>query len=102
MRGTNFPVAITSDPEDVAVALETAQALWRKLDYQEAVRWLRRAALAAEESGDDLRGVRLAAAAADLTTELSSAPPRSAGSSSAPPLPRGAAPSARPNQAASS
>src|SRR3954466_5342719 len=90
MRGTNFPVAITSDPEDVAIALETAQALWKKLDYAEAVRWLRRAALAAEESGDDLRGVRLAAAAADITTELSM-------SGSTTPNPSSVAPPVRPS-----
>jgi hypothetical protein len=74
MRTTTLPVPVTSDVEDVAVALETAQALWNKLDYKEAVRWVRRAAEAAEESGDDLRGVRLAAAAADLSTELAEDP----------------------------
>jgi hypothetical protein len=71
MMAITFPLPVTSDPEDVALALKTAQALWKMLDYTEAVRWLRRAALAAEESGDDLRGVRLAAAAADISTELS-------------------------------
>jgi hypothetical protein len=71
MNATTFPLPVTSDPEDVSLALETAHALWKKLDYAEAVRWLRRAALAAGESGDDLRGVRLATAAADISAELS-------------------------------
>jgi hypothetical protein len=70
MRATTFPLPLMSDPEDVALALETAQAFWKNLKYAEAVRWLRRAALAAEESGDDLRVVRLAAAAADISAEL--------------------------------
>jgi hypothetical protein len=58
------------DPDEVAVALETAKALWGIGDKQEAVRWLRRGAEAAEQAGNDLRAVRLARAAADLMGEL--------------------------------
>src|SRR3954468_7006640 len=90
MRASSVPLPVSSDAEDVAIALETAQALWKKLDYAEAVRWVRRAALAAEESGDDLRGVRLAASAADITTELSM-------SGSATPNPSSVAPPVRPS-----
>src|SRR3954465_5707667 len=35
MRATSFPLPVTSDAEDVALALETAQALWKNLDYAE-------------------------------------------------------------------
>src|SRR5436189_28525 len=55
MRATSVPLPVSSDPEDVAIALETAQALWKKLDYAEAVRWLRRAALAAVPSSSLVR-----------------------------------------------
>jgi hypothetical protein len=72
-----FPSAKANDGSDVATALETAQALWRRGDSREALRWLRRAAEGAETEGDDLRAVALARAAADLQDRLpavSSAP----------------------------
>ncbi|HYQ29460.1 MAG TPA: hypothetical protein VER04_19650, partial [Polyangiaceae bacterium] len=53
------------DPEPVAVAIETARALFRSGEQMEALRWLRRAAERAEESGDDLRALNLARSAAD-------------------------------------
>lgn len=54
------------DPEAVAVALEVARAQISTGDLQEAMRWLRRAADAAFDAGDDRRGTELSAAAADL------------------------------------
>lgn len=75
---TDLPEVEPQDPESVAVAIETARALFRTGDRLDALRWLRRAAERAEEAGDDLRAVNLARRAADLSTELqSSVPPPS-------------------------
>ena len=73
------------DPEPVAVAIETARALFRSGEQMEALRWLRRAAERAEESGDDLRALNLARSAADLSTALQSLPPPPASPASVPP-----------------
>jgi hypothetical protein len=67
---TAFPSAEPTDPEDVAWTLQTAGTMWARGDSHEAVRWLRRAAEAAGDAGDDLRAVVLARAAADLSVEL--------------------------------
>lgn len=73
-----LPEVEPQDPESVAVAIETARALFRTGDRLDALRWLRRAAERAEEAGDDLRAVNLARRAADLSTELqASVPPPS-------------------------
>lgn len=69
-----LPEVEPSDPEPVAVAIETARALFRTGEHLDALRWLRRAAERAEESGDDVRAVHLAHKAADLSTALQSAP----------------------------
>ncbi len=75
---SELPEVEPQDPESVAVAIETARALFRTGDRLDALRWLRRAAERAEEAGDDLRAVNLARSAADLSTELqSSVPPPS-------------------------
>jgi hypothetical protein len=68
---TNLPRAQSGDPAEVAMALETARALWAKGQGLESVRWIQRAAENAESSGDDLRAVSLARAAADLRAEVS-------------------------------
>ena len=70
-----LPEVESHDPEPVAVAIETARALFRTGESSEALRWLRRAAERAEESGDDVRAVQLARSAADLSTSLQSVPP---------------------------
>lgn len=80
-----FPKAQANDPSDVAVALETAMALWRRGDSREALRWLRRAAEGAESEGDDLRAVALARAAADLQDRLPQTPSMPAPPPSQPP-----------------
>jgi hypothetical protein len=76
---TNLPRAEAGDPAEVATALETARALWSKGQGLESVRWIQRAAENAESSGDDLRALALARAAADLRAEVSvaSEPPGS-------------------------
>jgi hypothetical protein len=74
---SDLPEVEPRDPETVAVAIETARALFRTGDRLDALRWLRRAAERAEEAGDDMRAVKLARSAADLSTELQSTPPPS-------------------------
>jgi hypothetical protein len=79
MLPPELPEVHASDPEPVSVAIETARALFRTGDRTEALRWLRRAAERAEESGNDLRAVMLARVAADLSNAMqSSIPPSSA------------------------
>jgi hypothetical protein len=94
-----FPAPEPSDTEDVAWTLQTAGTMWARGDVHEAVRWLRRAAEAAGDSGNDERALKLARAAADLTqaTNLppSVPPPPVAAAPTPPPLP---APPANPDQ----
>jgi len=75
----NLPRVEAGDAAEVALALETARALWSKGQGLECVRWIQRAAENAESSGDDRRAVALARAAADLRAEVhvASEPPGS-------------------------
>src|SRR5688572_5479203 len=87
---STIPPALESDSEQVALSLETAQALGENGDLREALRWLRRAADAAEQAGDDMRALTLARAAADLTTRVggvSVPPPLPSQSTATPPSP---------------
>jgi hypothetical protein len=68
-----IPPAIHEDPEDVAWALSTAEAMYARGERSDALKWLRRAAEAAAENNTDGRAVQLAKAAADLAGLL--APP---------------------------
>jgi len=86
----DLPEVEPLDPEAVAVAIETARALFRTGEQLDALRWLRRAAERAEESGDDVRALNLARAAADLSTALQSVPAPPA--SVLPPAPRASVP----------
>src|SRR4029078_11219282 len=65
-----IPSPDPADSERVVLNLETAQALEMNGDLQEALRWLRRAAYAAEQDGNDRRAVALARAAADMTAHV--------------------------------
>jgi hypothetical protein len=84
----SFPTPVTGDPNEVAHALSVGSAEWGRGDRREAVRWVHRAADAAEAAGDDRRAVGLARAAADLMSSLgpeSSTPkPRDEGAALAP------------------
>ncbi len=71
----SIPPAKGSDPEDVAWALQTADALWRRSERADALSWLRRAVQAAGEADDPERAFALADAAAELTEQLSHDPP---------------------------
>lgn len=64
------PAALGGDSSDVAVALEVAGALWEKGDNEEAIRWLKRAADAADQAGDSSRAVNLTQVAGDFEAEL--------------------------------
>jgi hypothetical protein len=83
-----FPTPLTGDPNEVANALEAGSAEWGRGDRREAVRWVHRAADAAEAAGDDRRAVGLARIAADLMSslgpELLSPVPRDEGAALAP------------------
>ncbi|MEO8800192.1 MAG: hypothetical protein ABI551_20035, partial [Polyangiaceae bacterium] len=81
-----IPAALDSDVEDVRWALQTAEALWRRDERVDAIVWLRRAAQAAGEEGDDDRALFLARHAAELSEWLAH------NQGEDPPLPSGAPP----------
>ncbi|MFO0666434.1 MAG: hypothetical protein U0174_20935 [Polyangiaceae bacterium] len=58
------------DPEDVAWALSTAEAMWSRGEHADAIRWIRKGAASASEADNDGRAVELAKAAAELATML--------------------------------
>jgi hypothetical protein len=68
--GEDFPNPLPDDPKTVVMALETGHSEWGRGDLNEAVRWIRRAADAAEAAGNDLRALSLARMAADLKSTL--------------------------------
>src|ERR1700722_9066499 len=61
-----IPPVLETDAEDVAWALQTAEALWRRNERVDAIVWLRRAAQSAGEAQDDARARALAREAAEL------------------------------------
>jgi len=110
------PPAKKDDVEDVAWALQTAEATWSRGDHADALKWIRRAAEAASEAENDDRALELAKAAADVASLLSDrptavAPPPAAASNASnsapqsksskpPPMQPGSAGSGRPAGAA--
>jgi hypothetical protein len=87
-----IPPALDEDNEDVAWALQTADALWKRNERVDAIVWLRRAAQAAGDAENDDRALALAREAAELAewiahnptrTSMQAPPPRSAPSSQA-------------------
>lgn len=71
----DIPEPSSDDAESVVTALEMAAVFDAQGDAQEALRWVRRAAEAASDEGNDLRALMLARSVADLTTHLQSFPP---------------------------
>jgi hypothetical protein len=61
-----IPPTVGTDSEDVAWALQTAEALWKRSERTDAIVWLRRAAQAAGDAEDDDRALALARGAAEL------------------------------------
>jgi len=80
-----IPPVVDTDAEDVAWALQTAEALWKRSERVDAIVWLRRAAQAAGEAEDDDRALVLARGAAELTEWLTQNPSGSAPRSAPPP-----------------
>jgi hypothetical protein len=80
-----IPSPQPGDSEDLELALETAQRMYSTGDSAEALKWLRRAASAAEEAGDDLRQLQLARLAADLAAVVNAGPPVVSSAPSVPP-----------------
>jgi hypothetical protein len=80
-----IPPSLETDAEDVAWALQTAEALWKRNERVDAIVWLRRAAQAAGEANDDDRALLLAREAAELAEFIAHAPPEPASVTSMPP-----------------
>jgi hypothetical protein len=70
-----IPLTLETDAEDVAWALQTADALWKRNERVDAIVWLRRAAQAAGEAEDDDRALTLARGAAELAEWIAQNPP---------------------------
>lgn len=66
MTDERFPQPEPDDADEVVLALKTGASLWTSGDKTEAIRWLRKAQESADGSGDDMRSLELARAAADL------------------------------------
>jgi fused signal recognition particle receptor len=87
----SVPEPLPNDPEDVVSALEFAEHYGKQGDLKEAVRWVRRAAEIAGDTGSDERALTLARAVADLNISASQ-PPQAPTPEAQPP----AAPQAQP------
>jgi hypothetical protein len=72
---TRIPPPYPADSGEVTDALNIAGALWTKGDHRDAIRWVRRAAQAADEAGDLSRMTALARASAELEDSLAPPPP---------------------------
>jgi len=73
-----IPPTLDTDAEDVAWALQTADALWNRNERVDAIVWLRRAAQAAGEAEDDDRALALARGAAELAEWVAQNPQEAA------------------------
>jgi len=81
----SVPEPQPNDPEDLTTALETAAIFSAQGDVREAVRWVRRAAELAGDSGDDMRALTLARAVADLGESMAPKPPAASAAPAAEP-----------------
>src|SRR5690606_41425018 len=70
VMSVDYPSPLPGDPKAVVVALEAGSAQWGKGELDDAVRWIRRAAEAAEAAGGELRALSLARLAADLKSAV--------------------------------
>jgi hypothetical protein len=62
----DIPQSQPTDNDDISLALDVARARLGAGDHEEAIKWLRKAADAAFDAGDDRRGMELSKAAAEL------------------------------------
>ena len=65
-----MPTSEPTDSGDTRWALQTAMTLWGQGERREALQWVRRAAEAAAEAGQDDRALVLAKAGAELRSHL--------------------------------
>jgi len=65
-----MPASESTDSGDTRWALQTAMTLWGQGERREALQWVRRAAEAAAEAGQDDRALVLAKAGAELRAHL--------------------------------
>ena len=79
MTDTKFPATLPNDADDVVIALQSARSFWDATDYSQAARWLRKAASAAQEAGDDDRALELAKLAGDIESAPAPAATTSSG-----------------------
>jgi hypothetical protein len=82
-----IPPVLDTDAEDVAWALQTAEALWKRNERVDAIVWLRRAAQAAGEAEDDDRALTLARDAAELAEWIAQNPPEAVAKAPSRPAP---------------
>jgi hypothetical protein len=75
---SQLPHPKDDDAEDVAWALSTAEALWKRGERADAISWIRKAAAAAAEAELDLRVLELAKAAAELSAAMTDEAARTA------------------------
>jgi len=66
---SEIPHAQSSDGDEVRTALEVAEACWRNGDFDESVRWLRRASQAAAQADHLARAMELSKWVADALKE---------------------------------
>ncbi len=65
-----IPPARDTDAEDVAWALQTAEAQWKRNEHTDALVWLRRAIQGAADANDDARSLELARCASAIVESL--------------------------------
>jgi hypothetical protein len=65
-----LPTVEETDSSDTRWALETARTLWGQSERRDALQWVRRAAEAAAEAGQDNRALALAKMGAELRNSL--------------------------------
>ncbi len=82
------PVAKKDDLEDVAWALQTAEATWSRGEHADALKWIRRAAESASEAEADDRALELAKAAADVASLLAERTSTTLTGQGPPPIPQ--------------
>ena len=84
-HGPIIPAVLPTDPPEVRDPLSTAHAMLTSGDRPEAVRWLRKAAEAATDLGDDTRALSLFKAASLIGSMRPPPPAPDVGPQSSPP-----------------
>lgn len=85
IRLPQVPPITAEDPEDVAWALSTAEAMWARGEHTEGIKWIRKAAESAADAEADERALQLAKAASELAGIVARRAPGSSPSLHSPP-----------------